>query len=654
MKNNQEALNLAKKLHLSGEIKKSQKLYLELIENNKENYELFFLIGTTYLQLKEYTEAISNFNISIKLNPNYPNSYNNKGIALAEKQNYSEAILNYDKAIKLKKDYFDAYLNKGISLHKLKKIDQAIKFFKLLIQIRPSEPKIYNNLGNIYKTLKRYKEAIAAYDHAIKINKDYLEAMNNKSDVFHSQKNYEQALIILKQIFKINPNYTGLLEKIISNKMFICDWSDFNKTKNLIKKEIVEKEKDVAIDPLFIHYLFDDPELHKLNSIKFIANEFKNVSKIISNKKRIKNKKIKIGYFSGDFHNHPVLHIMTNIFKNHDKSIFELYAFSHGPEKKNNIWRENVKQYFREFYIINKMTDDEVIKLSEEINIDIAVNLSGLTQHDRTGVFFKRVAPIQVNYLGYPGTIGLDTMDFIIGDKKIIPENYKKYYTEKVEYLPECYIPSSNDITLKNSSKKFTRREFNLPEESIVFCAFHNPLKINPEIFEVWVNILKRVKNSVLWIKTNNKSFENNLKKEAIEKKLNPNRIIIAEGIKDISDHIERLKLADIFLDTYPYNSHSTSYDYIRAELPMVVWEGKTYASRVASSIYSSIDMGNLIAKNKLEYENIATELGNNKLKLKEIKNKLKKIRENHKLFDSSKITKELEKIYENLIDKTY
>jgi len=170
----------------------------------------------------------------------------------------------------------------------------------------------------------------------------------------------------------------------------------------------------------------------------------------------------------------------------------------------------------------------------------------------------------------------------------------------------------------------------------------------------VWVNILKRVKNSVLWIKTNNKSFENNLKKEAIEKKLNPNRIIIAEGIKDISDHIERLKLADIFLDTYPYNSHSTSYDYIRAELPMVVWEGKTYASRVASSIYSSIDMDNLIAKNKLEYENIATELGNNKLKLKEIKNKLKKIRENHKLFDSSKITKELEKIYKNLIDKTY
>ena len=289
MKNSEERFNLAKKLHLSGEIKKSQKLYLELIENNKENYELFFLIGTTYLQLKEYSEAISNYNISIKLNPNYPNSYNNKGIALAEKQDYSEAILNYDKAIKLKKDYFDAYLNKGISLHKLKKFDQAIKYFELLKKIRPSEPKIYNNLGNIYKTLKRYEEATAAYDQAIKINKNYLEAMSNKSDVLHSQKNYEQALIILNQIFKINPNFAGLLQRTISNKMFICDWSDFNKIKNLIKKEIVEK--DIAIDPLFIHYLFDDPELHKLNSIKFVENEFKNVSKIISKKKELKIKK---------------------------------------------------------------------------------------------------------------------------------------------------------------------------------------------------------------------------------------------------------------------------------------------------------------------------------------------------------------------------
>ena len=651
MIDNNVKFDLAKKLHLSGKIEESQEIYLRLAMTNKGNHELFFLLGTTFLQLRDYDKAINNFDKSIGINSSFPNTYNNKGIALAEKQNYSEAILNYDKAIKLKKDYADAYLNKGISLNKLKRFNEAIKYFKLLIKVNPSDSKIYNNLGNVYKNLKNYKEAINAYEKAIKINGKYFEAISNKSDVLHSLKRYDEALIILSQIFKENPDFGGLLEKIISNKMFICEWSEFDKIKYSIKKKILENKK--TLDPLFIHYLFDDPELHKLNSEKFVSYEFKNVTRINAIKKKTKNKKIKIGYFSGDFHNHPVLHTMTSIFKNHDKSTFELYAFSHGPEKKENIWRDNVKKYFKEFFIINEMSDEDVIKLSEKINIDIAINLTGLTKHDRTGIFYRRAAPIQINYLGYPGTIGLDSMDYIIADKTIIPANNKKYYTEKIEYIPECYIPSSRDVSLKSSKKNFLRSEFNLPKNSIVFCAFHNPLKINPELFNVWINILIQVKDSVLWIKTNNKSLENNLKKEAKIKGLDSKRIIIAEGLKDINDHIERLKLADIFLDSYPYNSHSTTYDYIRAELPMIIWKGNTYASRVASSIYSSIGMNELVANNRLEYENIAIELANNKLKLEKIKNKLIANTKKFNLFDNVKITKEIEKIYKRL-NKNY
>ena len=203
----------------------------------------------------------------------------------------------------------------------------------------------------------------------------------------HSQKKYTEALIELNKIYKEDPDFEGLLEKIISNKMFIFEWSELSKIKMSIKEKII-KDK-IALDPLFIHYLFDEPKLHKLNSEKFISYEFKNVNRSNANKRKKVNKKIKIGYFSGDFHNHPVLHIMSNIFKNHDKSEFELYAFSHGPEKNNNIWRDSIKKHFKKFFIINEMTDDEVIKLTNEINIDIAVNLSGLTKHDRTGVFFK-------------------------------------------------------------------------------------------------------------------------------------------------------------------------------------------------------------------------------------------------------------------------
>ena len=221
-----------------------------------------------------------------------------------------------------------------------------------------------------------------------------------------------------------------------------------------------------------------------------------------------------------------------------------------------------------------------------------------------------------------------------------------KYYTEKVLYLPGSYIASSSDILLKEKENKFKREDFLLPEEQIVFCAFHNPLKINPKLFDSWCNILMGVVNSVLWIKASSHISKKNLEKELTLRKINLNRVIFADGVEDISDHINRLRLADIFLDTYPYNSHSTTYDYIRADLPMIIMKGETFSSRVGASIYKSIEMDELISNNYKEYEKIAIELGNEKSKLKKIKEKLKLNSQKFGLFDSKEITKNLEKIY--------
>ena len=649
MKNYEETFNLAKKLHTSGKIFESQKLYLEISKIYNNNYELFFLLGTTFLQQKNYNKAIENFDISIKLNSSFPNSFNNKGIALSKIQKDYEAISNYDEAIKLKKDYFDAYLNKAISLNKTKKYVEAIKYFKILIKIDRFNAKVFNNFGNVYKNLKNYNEAIKYYDESIKLDKHFLEAISNKSQALHSLKRYDESLDLLNEIFKINPNFESLLGNIISNKMHMCEWSNFNKIRDLIKDKILKKK--IIIAPLFIPYLFDEPEISKINAEKFISEEFKYTEKFSKKFHNKKNNKIRIAYFSGDFSNHPVLHIMCNIFKYHDKSNFEIYAFSHGPNIKDNFWRDSIKNYFKKFYDISEMTDEEVFLLSQKNNIDIAVDLTGITKNARTEIFFKKIAPIQINYLGYPGTMGLDTIDYIIADKTIIPEDEQKYYFEKVIYLPNCYIPSSNDIKLKKSKKNFSRSEFNLPEKEIVFCAFHNPLKINPTLFDAWLNILKRVDNSVLWISPNNQFIEKNLKLEAERNSINPKRIIIAKRMEDINDHIERLKLADIFLDSYPYNSHSTTYDYIRAGLPMIIWKGNAYPSRVAASIYGSINLNEVIAKNKEEYENIAVSFANDRTKLAKLK---KKIIDNSKeldLFNNKKFTKDLENIYKEIIN---
>ena len=650
MSNYEERFNIAKQLHSSGRIEESQKIYLDLAKIYKNNYTLFYLIGTTFLQLKKFDDAIDNFHTSIDINSNFPEVYNNLGIALAEKEKYSEALENYNKAIKLKNDYIDAHINRGVSLNKLKKFQDAISDLNFVIKTQPLNPLAHNNLGNIFKELKNYNEAINSYDKAININQNYLEAINNKALILNFQKKYESSLKELNKIYNKNPEFHNLLQNIISNKMHIFDWENFDDLTKLMKEKILANK--IYIDPLLIYYLFDNPELQKNNSSNFINDKFKNFSKTSLKNNKTKNNKIKIGYFSGDFYDHPVLHIMANIFKNHDKSNFEIYAFSHTPLKKNNYWKESVIGYFKKFHEIYNMSDVDIFRLVEKEKIDIAIDLSGLTTYSRTSIFYNRVAPIQIGYLGYPGTMGLKSMDYIIADSVVIPKINQKHYLEKVAYLPRCYIPCSNDLLSKKANKKFLKSELNLPEKEIVFCAFHNPHKINPEIFNIWIKILRRTKRSVLWIKSNSEIAKKNLRHQAKKGGLDPERIVFAEHISNINDHIERLKLADIFLDTYPYNSHSTIYDYLKANLPMVIRQGASFHSRVGSSVYSTIGLKELIAKNNLDYENIAVDLANNKSKLIKLKNKIQtQIKDNY-LFNNKKFTEDLEKIYLEIFNK--
>ena len=313
-----------------------------------------------------------------------------------------------------------------------------------------------------------------------------------------------------------------------------------------------------------------------------------------------------------------------------------------------------MKPYFDGFFDINNKSTEEVVKLSKDLQIDIAINLTGLTANHRTDIFMQRVAPIQINYLGYPGTMGADFIDYIIADKIIIPNNLKKNYSEKVLYLPNCYQPNAKNLFNNNRKlkKKFHRSDFGLPKKSVVFCSFNNNYKITPLIFNAWINILKKVKGSVLWIYAYNEPAHQKLKSEAKKRGIDTKRIIFAKKISIIEDHLERTKLADISLDTFPYNGHTTASDSVRVGLPIITMMGNSFASRVAASILSSIGMLELITKNINEYENLAIELGNNKYKLAKIKQALNKKANESFLFNSIKFTKNLENIYIELVKK--
>ena len=632
----------AKNYHILGKFKEAQKIYLKLIKKNKKNFFLHNLLGTTYLQLNNFESAIIHLNISIKLNPNFAESYNNLGIVLAEKKQFELSIKNYDKAISLKKDYFDAILNKGIALKNLGKFSKSIDFFKLCLQLNPKNEKIYLNLGNVYVLLKKFKEAKEAFDKAINYNNKYSEAYNNRGELFQSNlnnfelaiKDYEEAL---KNDFRLKFTYG----KMIHAKMHINEWKNFEYNLENIKKSISNKEKVILPFPLLS--LIDRPELHKNNAEQYSGDISKNNQNFKKNKIEIKNK-IKIAYFSARFYNCATLHNMLDVFKNHNKNDFEIYAFNYG---KIDSWTKKINKYFNKFFEVANLSLEEILKLGKQNDIHVAVDLTGYTKNARNEIFLNQIAPIQINFLGYPGTLGSKMYDYILADKIVIPKEFEKYYSEKVLRLPNCYLPTQ--ANQKISSKNFTKQDFGLPTNKFIFGCFNNSYKITPKIFDCWMKILKSSQDSVLWLLQDNKLGQDNLKKEARLRGVDPERILFANRIP-VEDHLKRIGLIDLFLDTFPYNAHTTAREAIKMKVPVITIIGESFVSRVAGSLLSNIGLEKLIVNNFEEYIETATMIASNIKKFKEIKMHLKQDKNTKTLFDSKNYTKDLEKIYKSIV----
>ena len=363
--------------------------------------------------------------------------------------------------------------------------------------------------------------------------------------------------------------------------------------------------------------------------------------------KQIK-KKIRIAYYSADFRNHPMSYLLANLYEIHDKNKFEIIGISFGPDKDDEM-RKRVSSAFDEFYDVRLKTEDEIVKLSRELKIDIAIDLMCFTKYHKFGIFVKRCAPIQVNYLGYPGTSGTNYLDYIIADKILIPKESQKYYSEKIVYLPDTY--QANDSTKKISDKIFTREELGLPKDGFVFCCFNNNYKITPQVFDVWMRLLERVENSVLWILSENINISKNLKKEATIRGIDFNRIVFAERIK-MNEHLARQKVADLFIDTFPYTGHTTASDALWVGLPVLTRIGKSFASRVSASLLNAIGLSALATNSEKEYEDLAIELATNSAKLKEIKNKLKNNRNTKPLFNTQIFARNIEKAYSLMYER--
>ena len=646
MKNLDKSLDYAIELHKKGKIEEALSLYLKLYVDQNENTKLLFYIGNAYLQTKKFDLAIDYYKKTISSDQNHFNAYNNLGGTLLTLGRYKEAIEIFKKTIKIKPDFSDAYSNLASCYHNLKQYEDSILNYNKAIKLNPKNFAAYNNLGSTYKEINQNENAIKNFNIAKKINPDYYIAYNNLGNHFQEIKLYEDAIKNYKKVVELKPDFKFAIGKLMHAKMRISYWHDYEEhLDNLINSL---KKKNKTITPFPFLSLIDNPGYHKTNAEIYSKEQFISPKNKQLERKIIKNEKVKLGYFSPDFRDHPILHLTREIFQFHNKSKFEIYAFSFGPkEEYENL--EEVQGFVTKFIDIRSMSDQEVANLSQEIGIDIAIDLCGFTAWNRAKIFFFRAAPIQINYLGYPGTMGSEFMDYIIADKTVIPENEKINFSEKVAYLPNCYQPNTKiDSLIK---KDFSRTDFNLPEDAFVFCNFNSSYKITPNIFNVWMNILKKTPKSVLWLLKSNNAACENIWKTAEKIGIDRNRIIFAERLPHY-DHLKRIAQADIFLDTFPYNAHTTASDTIRMGVPIIALMGKSFASRVSSSILNQVNMKKLITTNTEDFQNLAIDIASNKNKLKKIKDDLNNSLSNSPLFDSVKFTKDLETLYQKILDE--
>jgi predicted O-linked N-acetylglucosamine transferase (SPINDLY family) len=596
-------------LQRNGESKKAKKILEKILELQPDHFDSIFLLSIINYQLGLFDDALKYNDVILKISPNFLQGYNNRAIILKKNNKFDEALLSINKAISLNPNFAEFYNNQANILKEIKRFDEALLSINKAISLNPNFAEFYNNLGTILQDLRRHEHAIAAFE----------KAMN------------------------INPNIPFIKGRLLHSKMSCCNWNDIDKIYKDIFYEVENGNK--SADPFGYQAICVDENNLKLCA-EIYSKKYYPINNNQSKKSTIVNKsKINIAYLCGEFREQATSILLTEVWENHDKNIFKTFALDNGWDD-NSPRRKRIKNSFDEFIDISKLSDDSVVKLIKEKNIHILINLNGFFGLGRQGVFAYRPAKIQINFLGFPGTIGTEYIDYLIADEIVIPLESQRFYFEKIIYLPNCYQPSDTKRT--KSNKLFKREQFGLPNNAFVFVCFNNSYKITPQLFDIWMKILQSVHKSVLWLIETEEIVCRNLKLEALKRNIDTSRIIFSKRMK-LEDHLLRHELGDLFLDTLPYNAHTTANDSLWAGLPVLTCLGKTFPGRVGASLLNSIGLTDLITSSLEDYKKKAVYFGNNPDEIIKIKNKLNKNKSECPLFNLELYTKNLEAIFVKL-----
>jgi predicted O-linked N-acetylglucosamine transferase (SPINDLY family) len=601
--------------------------------------------GVVLQRLDRWGAALESYDRAIQLDPKDAIAHYNRGIVLRMLEKREEALASYAAALAINPNYAECLFNQGILQSELKRWDAAMVSLDRAILLRPDFAAAYFHRGGVFASLRQDENAIADFDRTLALDPTHADACESRAYAYVRMRRYAEAVASCDHAFALKPDCAFLAGIRQNAKMNLCDWRDLDADLRDLARGVVGGSK--VSSPFWLLSLLDAPALHRMAARTWVGDRFPANRSLAAIESRPAADKIRIGYFSADFYDHVVGVVMAQIFEMHDRSKYELTAFSYGPDTQDPV-RKRLEKAFDRFIDVRGLPDREIALLARSLCIDVAVDLGGHSQVLSHGTFAFRAAPLQVNYLGYPGTSGADYMDYLIADRTVIPRSAQAQYSEKVVYLPDSYLPY--DSTRVIADRAFRRDELGLPPTGFVFCCFNSSYKIMPLAFDSWLRILARVDQSVLWLSRGHATAMDNLRREAARRGIDPQRLVFADRVPSAAEHLARYRVADLFLDTLPYNAHATAMDALWAGLPVLTRIGEAFAGRVAASLLKAIGLPELIAESGAQYEDLAVELANNPRLLLEIRGKLDRNRDTAPLFDSATYTRGLEQAYDSML----
>jgi predicted O-linked N-acetylglucosamine transferase (SPINDLY family) len=547
------------------------------------NLDAHRILANCCKEQERWEEALVHLRQVTEIDPNNAEAFVNQSFIFNRLKKFEESLASSGRALAIDANYRDAYINKGSALRQLKRYQESLEAYDIALGMDDRSEEAWIGRANTLVDAKRYGEAVDSCKRALALNAGSVDALIAYGNALAGLKRYSEAAAAYETAIARKPDLAFITGDYLWALSVICDWRQYDERMERILAAVMRGEE--LVPPFGLFSVADDPELHRMASATFARSNFSGRSSLPDIGRYAGHERIRVGYFSADFCNHAVAYHIAELIERHDRSKFEIVGFSFGADDASAM-RKRLSRGFDRFIDVAHLSDDEVALLARSNEIDIAIDLMGFTTESRTGIFAARAAPVQASYIGFPGTMAADCYDYLIADPVVIPQTQRAFYTEKIAYLPHSY--QANDTRREISSAPVSRAQYGLPEKAFVFCSFNSVQKINPQVFDDWMTILKRVEGSVLWLFTGHVDAERNLLREAQARGVPRDRLVIAPRVS-MPEHLARHRLADLFLDTFPYNGHATSSNALWAGLPLLARQGDAFAGRVAASLLQPI-----------------------------------------------------------------